>query len=60
MTNEYELREGGADYALEPTTVLGDQATLIGRPIPIDQPLPTDPPLLPWLVSVSGLYTYQT
>jgi hypothetical protein len=60
MTNDYELREGGADYALEPPLEPpGDEASLIGRPTPIDQPLPTDSPLLPWLVSVSGLYTYQ-
>ena len=66
MTNEheprteYELREGGADYALEPTTALGDEATWAARPIPFDQPLPTAPSILPWLVSVSGLYIYQT
>jgi hypothetical protein len=60
MTNDYELREGGADYALEPPLEpRGDEASLIGRPIPIDQPLPIDSPILPWLVSVSGLYTHQ-
>jgi hypothetical protein len=67
MTNEYEpggeheLREGGADYVLEPTVARsGDEAALAPRPIPIDQPIPIAPPILPWLVSVSGLYTYQT
>ncbi|MGH6895294.1 MAG: hypothetical protein ACREJ5_01930 [Geminicoccaceae bacterium] len=59
--SEYELREGGADYALEPTAARsGDEATWAGRPIPIDQPFPIAPPIWPWLVSVSGLYTYQT
>jgi hypothetical protein len=64
MTDEHEnrqaheLREGGVDYVLEPTA-RGEDTTWAARPIPIDRPIPISPPILPWLVSVSGLYTYQ-
>jgi hypothetical protein len=59
MATEHELREDVAGYTAELTRARSADEPILEPRIPIDRPLPIDPQILPWLLTVSGLYTLR-